>query len=196
MARTFIAGQVEDEDVVSVCVPPTGVVESDAERHPHSLQGGTATMTPESSEGRERIVRLESRIQDVAEDVARNERTFGPLPLAVERLQWTIDAINNRLDKRDIEEAERFEKLARSFENQVIACKGSVDEVVKEQRRQSEVFLEWQEKERNRREDLAKTEKQDQTTDKTSRRAMWALIGAAAVTGVLGLITQLVTALS
>lgn len=153
-------------------------------------------MSPESSEGRERIVRLESRIQDVAEDVARNERTFGPLPLAVERLQWTIDAINSRLDKRDVEEAERFEKLARSFENQVIACKGSVDDVAKEQRRQSEVFLAWQEKERERREAEKQTEKMDKTTDRTSKRAMWGLVGAAAVAGVLGLITQLVTALS
>jgi chromosome segregation ATPase len=153
-------------------------------------------MTPESSEGRERIVRLESRIQDVAQDVERNERTFGPLPLAVERLQWTIDSINTRLDKRDREDEERFEKLARSFENQVIACKGSVDAVANEQKRQSEVFLAWQEKERERREAEKNAEKQDQTTDKTSRRAMWALIGAAAVTGVLGLITQLVTALS
>ena len=153
-------------------------------------------MSPESSEGRERIVRLESRIQDVAEDVARNERTFGPLPLAVERLQWTVDAINNRLDKRDREDDERWEKLSRSFENQVIACKSSVDQVAAEQKRQSEVFLTWQQKERERREDLASAASERKVSERTSRRAMWGLIGAAAVTGLLGLITQLITALS
>jgi len=158
--------------------------------------GGVATMSPESSEGRERIVRLESRVQDIADDVVRNERTFGPLPLAVERLQWTVDAINNRLDKRDREDDERWEKLARSFDNKIIACKSSVDEVAREQKRQSEVFLAWQEKERERREGLATSASERKMSERTSRRAMWGLIGAAAVTGLLGLITQLITALS
>jgi len=153
-------------------------------------------MSPESSEGRERIVRLESRIQDVADDVTRNERTFGPLPLAVERLQWTVDAINTRLDKKDREDEERWEKLSRSYENQIIACKSAVDDVAKEQKRQSEVFLAWQDRERERREDLADTAVAQRSSDKVSRRAMWGLIGAAAVTGVLGLVTQIITALT
>jgi len=106
-------------------------------------------VTPESSEGRERIARLEGQVDDVERQVERNERVFGPLPLAVERLQWTIDAINTRLDKND----ETLERMARSFENQVISCRGAVEDVVKEQKRQSEVFLTWQEQERIRRED-------------------------------------------
>lgn len=146
-------------------------------------------MTPESSEGRERIVRLEGQIEDVERQVERNERTFGPLPLAVERIQWTIDAINNRLDKRDREDDERFEKLARSFENQITACSSQVARVAETQKA-------WQESEIKRREDLADAAKTLKSSDKTSRRAMWGLIGAAAVTGVLGLVTQLVTALS
>ena len=147
------------------------------------------SMTPESSEGRERIARLEGRVQDVAQDVERNERTFGPLPLAVERLQWTIDAINARLDKRDHEDDLRFEKLSRSFENQITACSSQVAKV-------AQVQQEWQENELARREALAQTVKDRKVSGKTSRRAMWGLIGAAAVTGLLGLVTQLVTALS
>jgi hypothetical protein len=146
-------------------------------------------MTPETGEGRERIVRLESRVQDIADDVNRNERTFGPLPLAVERLQWTIDAINHRLDKRDHEDDERFEKLARSFENQITACSSQVAKV-------AQVQQEWQEAELARREALAQTMRDRKVSDRTSRRAMWGLIGAAAVTGLLGLVTQLITALS
>ena len=146
-------------------------------------------MTPETGEGRERIARLEGRVQDIADDVNRNERTFGPLPLAVERLQWTIDAINTRLDKRDREDDERFERLTRSFENQITACSNAVGKVAEQQKA-------WQDAELTRRETLAQTAKERKMSDKTSRRAMWGLIGAAAVTGLLGLITQLVTALN
>lgn len=146
-------------------------------------------VSPESSEGRERIVRLEGQIADVRDDVSRNERTFGPLPLAVERLQWTIDAINVRLDKRDREDNERFEKMARSFENQITACSSQVAQVARAQE-------EWQRAEQKRREDLAATAIERKSSDKTSRRAMWGLIGAAAVTGFLGLLAQIITALT
>jgi len=128
-------------------------------------------------------------VEDVRQDVERNERTFGPLPLAVERLQWTIDAINARLDKRDHEDDIRFEKLSRSFENQITACSSQVAKVAQAQQ-------EWQESELARREKLAQTTRDRKVSDKTSRRAMWGLIGAAAVTGLLGLVTQLITALS
>ena len=153
-------------------------------------------MTPESSEGRERIVRLEGSIEDLERQVERNERTFGPLPLAVERLQWTIDAINTRLDKRDKQDDERFEKLARSFENQVIACKGAVDGVATEQKRQSEVFLEWQEKERQRREvarkereALEREAKQTQTQKAIAKYGPTATL-VAALLAFLGVIFQ------
>lgn len=105
-------------------------------------------MTPESSEGRERIVRLEGQVEDIERQVDRNERTFGPLPLAVERLQWTIDAINNRLDKRDAADDERFERLARSFENQISACADRIGKLAESQEA-------WHKSERDRREQSA-----------------------------------------
>ena len=146
-------------------------------------------VTPDTSDGRERIARLEGQIDDVERQVERNERTFGPLPMAVERLQWTIDSIITRLDKRDREDDERFERLTRSFENQISACSNAVGKVAEQQQL-------WQEGELARREQLAQTAKDRKVSDRTSRRAMWGLIGAAAVTGILGLITQMVTALS
>ena len=109
-------------------------------------------MAPESSEGRERIARLEGQVDDVERQVERNERTFGPLPLAVERLQWTIDAINNRLDKRDREDDERFEKLARSFENQITACSSQVAQLSESVRQHHAADQERREKDRERRE--------------------------------------------
>ncbi len=151
-----------------------------------------STLSPETPEGRERIARLESQVDDVERQVDRNERVFGPLPLAVERIQWTVDAINNRLDKRDRELDETFDKLTRSFENQVIACRGAVEDVSKEQKRQSEVFLAWQEQERKRRDDERKAEREETSTDRNSRRAAFALIAAAGVTGIFGLMIQLI----
>lgn len=162
------------------------------------------TMTPDSSEGRERITRLESRLEDVRSDVERNERTFGPLPLAVERLQWTIDAINARLDKHDREDEERFEKLTRSFENQLINCRTAVNDVATEQKRQSEVFLAWQEKERQRREaerkeaeELRRQEEKDAQTSKTEKFiAKYGLVGVLGAAVITAAATILNTVLS
>lgn len=114
-------------------------------------------VTPESSEGRERIARLEGQIEDVERQVERNERVFGPLPLAVERLQWTVDAVNTRLDKRDQTDDERFERLARSFENQITACSSAVSEVADGQRAlaEAERMRAKREEERERADDRA-----------------------------------------
>ena len=109
-------------------------------------------MSPESSEGRERIARLEGQVDDVERNVARNERTFGPLVLAVERLQWTVDAINSRLDKRDKEDEERFDKMTRSFENQITACSNQVAQVSEAMRQHHAAEQERREKQREQRE--------------------------------------------
>lgn len=128
----------------------------------------------------------------IEERVTSNERqiaVYGPLPLAVERLQWTIDAINTRLDKRDRTDDERFERLARSFENQITACSSQVAQLAEE-------IETWQDAEQERREAEGRTEREDKSSDRTSRRAMWALLGAAAITGSLGVVVQLVQALT
>lgn len=128
----------------------------------------------------------------IEERVTSNERqiaVYGPLPLQVERLQWTIDAINTRLDKRDRTDDERFERLARSFENQITACSSQVAQLAEE-------IETWQDAEQERREAKGQAEREDKSSDRTSRRAMWALLGAAAITGSLGVIVQLIQALT
>lgn len=126
-------------------------------------------MTPDTPDGRERIARLESQVDDVERQVERNERTFGPLPLAVERLQWTIDAINMRLDKRDREDDERFEKLTRSFENQITACSSAISRVSDTMREHHEAEQKRREKERERRERREADEKTAEEQTKAQR---------------------------
>ena len=109
--------------------------------------------------------------------------------MAVERLQWTIDAINTRLDKRDHEDDERFEKLTRSFENQITACSNAVSRVAETQEK-------WQEAEQARRERAKKEDLEVETQTQTSRRAMWGLLGAAALSGVFLVVATLIQALN
>jgi hypothetical protein len=73
--------------------------------------------------------------------------------MAVERLQWTVDAINARLDKRDREDEERLERVARSFENQIATCSDRIKRIADQQEA-------WHEAERKRREAQADDERQ------------------------------------
>lgn len=154
------------------------------------------TMTPESSEGRERITRLEERV----DSNRRQIEMLGPLPRAVERVQWNLDELAGDFKEFRVDYAARqarheqkvddtLERLAQSFSGQIASCSDRIAKM-------SEAQQAWQEAERERRENAQKTEKQDRSSDKASRRAMWGLVGAAAVTGFLGLITQVITALS
>ena len=150
---------------------------------------GAAVMTPDTSEGRERIARLEGQVDDVERQVQRNERTFGPLPLAVERLQWTIDAINTRLDKRDREDDARFEKLTRSFENQIAACSSAVAEANSGLRELAEAEHERRKREQEYERQL--TQEQDSATQRfVARYGMTAVLGAA----LIGAITSILVA--
>jgi len=158
-------------------------------RHPHNGMRGAAVMTPDTSEGRERIARLEGQVDDVERQVQRNERTFGPLPLAVERLQWTIDAINTRLDKRDREDDARFEKLTRSFENQIAACSSAVAEANSGLRELAEAEHERRKREQEYERQL--TQEQESATQRfVARYGMTAVLGAA----LIGAITSILVA--
>ena len=143
-------------------------------------------VAPESSEGRERIARLEGQVDDVERQVERNERTFGPLPLAVERLQWTIDAINTRLDKRDHEDDARFEKLTRSFENQITACSNAVARV-------GDVAQELQEAERARVKRERERERTEERKEESSAQRFVARYGL--VTGLTVVLISSVTSI-
>jgi chromosome segregation ATPase len=143
------------------------------------------TVAPESEQGRERITRLEERVQSNTRQI----HTFGPLPMQVERIQWGLDELKQDIKDRDSKVDARFDRheqvidakledLARSFAGQISTCSDRIAKISD--------HLEAE----------AKTKREEKSSDKTSRRAMWGLIGAAAVTGFLGLVTQVVTALS
>jgi septal ring factor EnvC (AmiA/AmiB activator) len=154
------------------------------------------TMTPDSFEGRERIARMEIQI----DSNRRQIEMLGALPLQVGVIQERLDSLraqlheaererDERLDRHERKVDEALERMATSFSNQIASCSDRIAQATEAQQK-------WQDEELKRRESAATETKKDKSSDKMSRRAMWGLIGAAAVTGLLGLITQLITALS
>jgi hypothetical protein len=127
-------------------------------------------VTPESSEGRERITRLEERV----ESNKRQIEMLGPLPLQVGLVQRGQEDLREDLHDFERRMEVRLERFERSVQGQVSACADQISQM---------------------RQGVAE-EKTEKTSDKASRRAMWGLVGAAAITGLLGLITQLITALT
>jgi hypothetical protein len=124
-------------------------------------------VTPESSEGRERITRLEERV----ESNKRQIEMLGPLPLQVGLVQRGQEDLREDLHDFERRMEVRLERFERSVQAQVSACADQISQ-------------------------MQKGGAEAKTSDKASRRAMWGLVGAAAVTGLLGLITQLITALT
>ena len=129
-------------------------------------------MTPESSEGRERITRLEERV----ESNRRQIEMLGPLPLQVGLVQRGQDDLRDDLHQFEKRIDERFEKFEQSMQKQVLTCVEEIGRLSRD------------------REQEKKDERADRSTDKTSRRAMWGLIGAAAVTGIFSLVIQVIQA--
>ena len=152
----------------------------------------------------------DSRMARMEERIGANQRQieiFGALPLAVERVQWGLDELagdfkqfkadqDKRFERHEQENLKNLERLARSFENQVIACKGSVDEVAKVQRETAQAFTAWQKAEEERRLVAHREIREERSQSDTSRRAMWGLLGAAALTGAFSVLVQVVQALS
>lgn len=141
----------------------------------------------------------ESRLARSEERIASNQRQIemlASLPLQVGLIQERLDSLRVDLRERDVEVDRRFEKhekstaealerLARSFENQVIACKGSVDDVARSQRDAAEAFVQWQKDEAKRRKDEATEIRQTATQRLIARYGLVgvliaALIGACA----------------
>src|SRR4051812_25718424 len=128
------------------------------------------TMTPESSEGRERIARMEVQI-----DANRRQiETLAPLALQVGLVQRGQEELRDDMKELRQDMDARFDRQERSMSNQFAACSSEIARVAKALEARDERIV----------------------TDKTSRRAMWGLVTAAAVTGLLGLVAQIITALT
>lgn len=127
-------------------------------------------MTPESSEGRERIARMEVQI----DSNRRQIETLAPLALQVGLIQRSQEDLRDDMRELRQDIDQRFDRQERSIGNQFAACSQEIARVAQALESRDERVV----------------------TDKTSRRAMWGLVTAAAVTGLLGLIAQLITALS
>jgi uncharacterized protein YukE len=147
--------------------------------------GGVAVMTPESSEGRERIVRLEERV----ESNRRQIEMLGPLPLQVGLVQRGQDELREDMAqlRHDIDarfksyvesQTEWQQQFTRSVDSQLAQCSNEIAKVAKSfENSRAEATV-------------------DRRDDRTSRRAMWALLGAAAITGILTLAATLVQAIA
>lgn len=127
-------------------------------------------MTPESSEGRERIARMEVQI----DSNRRQIETLAPLALQVGLIQRSQEDLRDDMRELRQDIDQRFDRQERSIGNQFAACSQEIARVAQALESRDERIV----------------------TDKTSRRAMWGLVTAAAVTGLLGLIAQLITALN
>ena len=161
-----------------------------------------AVMTPDSSEGRERMARLEVQV-----DANRRQiETFAPLVLQVERVQWGLDELASDLkqfreDAReqraadDKKRADELHDLRRGLSDQILViadglkgCSTKIGEVADAQRA-------WQESERQRRDDESKAEKVERTQDVISRRALYGVLGAAALAACAAIIAPILSAI-
>lgn len=149
-------------------------------------------MTPDSSEGRERLVRMEAQV----DANKRQIETLMPLSLQVGVMAERLDSLREDLHQAELENERRFERhekridskledMARSFGNQMTACSNQIAQVAENQRKHHEA--------EEKRREAARTDRKD---DRTSRRAMWALLGAAAITGILTFLATLVQAIA
>lgn len=164
-----------------------------------ALAAGGEVVAPDSTEGRERIARMEGKIEDVERQIGRNERTFGPLPLQVALIQKGLDDLTSDLRQMEAAQDKRFERferkveddletLARSFSGQFAACSSEIAKV-------ADTMREHHRAEQERRQEEAKTVRVERTQDVVSRRTLYGILGASAI-GALGVIlTPLLNAL-
>lgn len=110
------------------------------------------TMTPESSEGRERIARMEVQI----DANKRQIEMLAALPLQVGVIQERLDSLradlhqaererDQRLDRHEAKVDGALERLARSFTDQIATCSNRIAQMQEAQQK-------WQEADRERRE--------------------------------------------
>lgn len=166
-------------------------------------------MSPESSEGRERITRLEERMdatrQRLDERIEANKRqidTLMPLSLQVGVMTERLDSLRtdlhdrerefeDRLDKHErrtgealerhrVEIGKSLESVARSFENQITHCSNEIGKV-------AEVIAE----ERRQREKRAEQNEQSKTQRVVAKYGLATGLTVAIVAGLFSIITNL-----
>lgn len=148
-------------------------------------------MTPESSEGRERMARLEVQV----DANKRQIETLGSLPLAVERVQWRLDELAESLKKAEVSRLDENRELRRAFSDQILVvtdglkgCSSKINEVADAQRK-------WQEAENARRAEDAKTVRVERTQDIVSRRTLYGVLGAAGLAALAAIVAPILNAI-
>jgi small-conductance mechanosensitive channel len=168
-------------------------------------------MSPESSEGRERITRLEERV----DSNRRQIETFAPLVRQVERVEWRLDELADdfkqfRGDLREQREAdgrhrtEELSDLRRSVSDQILVvtdglkgCSNKITELAEAQQAWQESERVRRERERERREEQkredAKIEAQTATEKFIARYGLRATIGAALVAAAASILNTVLS---
>jgi hypothetical protein len=171
------------------------------ERESYSVVGG-AVMTPDTGEGRERLSRLEERV----DSNRRQIDTLAPLVRDVGRLQWGLDDLANDLKQfRDDMRAQRLEdekklnnelhSLRRSVSDQILvvtdglkSCSNKIGDLAESQRKHHEA-------EQRRREEEAKTVRVEKSQDVVSRRTLYGILGAAGIAALAAIVAPILNAI-
>jgi len=148
-------------------------------------------MPPDSSEGRERLSRIEERV-----DANRRQiEVFGPLPLAVALVQRAQEEFRDDLREFRVDVDRRFEKTEQSMANQNIAlldglnaCSSKIGDVGK-------ALEDYREAERKRREEEAKTIRVEKTQDVVSQRTLYGILGAAGIAALAAIVAPILNAI-
>lgn len=172
------------------------------DREPY--RGGT--MTPETSEGRERLSRLEERVESNRRHIERNEREFGPLPLSMALVQQAQEefrqdlkefreGINARFREVDQQRREDNAELTKRMADQNLALLDQVQACGKKIGDVAETMRKHHEAEAKRLEEEAKTVRIEKTQDVVSRRTLYGILGAAGLAAVAAILAPILGAL-
>ena len=141
-------------------------------------------MVPESSEGRERITRLEERV----DSNRRQIEMLGPLPLQVGLVQRGQEELRDdlaqlrrdmevRFDRDGRERRDWEERFERSVGNQFATCSGEIAKVAGR-------FDKWVADEERRRREDTQAEAQSATERFVAKYGLRATIGAAVIAAI------------
>jgi DNA repair ATPase RecN len=157
---------------------------------------------PDSPEGRERIGRIEERV----ENNRRQIDTLAPLVRDVGRLQWGLDELASdlkqfRLDVREQrttdkqDRAAELEELRRGVSSQILVVtdglKGCSDKIGA----LSDMHRKHHADEMQRRADESKATREAGTQDLLSRRALYGILAASAIGAIGVILTPIINAL-
>jgi len=163
---------------------------------------GVESVAPDTPEGRERITRLEERV----DSNRRQIDTLAPLMRDVGRLQWGLDELAEDLKqfRQDVREqrieddrkrADEMHSLRRSVSDQILvvtdglkSCSNKISEVADVQRKHHEA-------EQRRREKEEKTVRIEKSQDVVSRRTLYGILGAAGIAALAAIVAPILNAI-